>query len=100
MKKLQNKRGETLVEVMASILIAALSVTLMFGCIMASSHIDREAEDLDERHYAALTAAEERTEAADWGSIKLVNQDNSQEHSLAITICGGEGMYSYKGTGP
>ena len=31
MKKLHNSRGETLVEVLASILIASLSVALLFG---------------------------------------------------------------------
>ena len=99
MKKLQDERGETFIEVLASILITALSVTLMFGCVMASSHMERKAERLDEQHYAALTAAEERTGAAVLGSVRLVNQDNSQEHSLAIAIYGGEGMYSYRETG-
>ena len=33
-KKLRDNRGETLVEVLASILIAALSVALLFSSIM------------------------------------------------------------------
>ena len=50
MKKLHNSQGETLVEVLSSILIASLSVALLFGCVMASAGMDREAQDLSLIH--------------------------------------------------
>lgn len=100
MKKLHDSRGETLVEVLASILIASLSVALLFGCIMASSSMDRKAGELDGKHYEALTAAEaqEDTEAPA-GKVKVTNAKNSKEKNLDIKIYGGEGMYSYKRSG-
>ena len=61
MKKLRNNRGETLIEVLASVLIATLSVTLLFSCVATASRLDRGAEGLDEKHYNALSDAESYT---------------------------------------
>ena len=47
MKILRNNWGETLIEVLASILITTLSVALLFTCIMASSKIERDAKALN-----------------------------------------------------
>lgn len=59
-KKLRNTQGETLVEVLASLLICALSVTLLFGSIMAASRITRTAQETDKRYYEELSKAEEQ----------------------------------------
>lgn len=103
MKKLRENRGETLVEVLASILIAALSVALLFGCVMASSSIDRDARDLDGKHYKALTEAEkqELLPVSVQVEIKRVVTDGGhvEEKELSVNVYGGEGMYSYKRTG-
>lgn len=100
MKKIRDDRGETLVEVLASILIASLSVALLFGCVMASSNMDRDAKKLDGEHYAALTAAEvqEDTEAPA-GKVEVKNSKNSTEEKLDIQLYGGAGLYSYKRAG-
>lgn len=58
MKKLHGSRGETLIEVLASILIASLSVALMFGCVMVSTRMDERARDVDIQHYDGLSAAD------------------------------------------
>lgn len=102
--KLKSQRGETLVEVMASLLIAALSVALLFTCVMASAGIDRTAREADEAYYKALTAAETQTVNADFpakaGALKIENGTASKE--LNITLYGGEGMYTLaaEGSGP
>ena len=57
-EKLQNSQGETLVETLASILICALSVTLLFGAVMASTRMDRIAQEADARYYQDLSKAE------------------------------------------
>lgn len=98
--KLKSRRGETLVEAMASIVIAALSVALLFTCVMAASQINRMAREADEAYYAALTAAETQMADADHpvksGKIEI----NGREFN--ISLYGGEGMYAYAkgGTGP
>lgn len=58
MKKIHSDRGESLIEVLAAILIASLSVALMFGCIMISTNMDEDAKALDEQYYLDLTAAD------------------------------------------
>nr|WP_325212806.1 hypothetical protein [uncultured Oscillibacter sp.] len=57
-EKLRDARGETLVEVLASVLICALSITLLFGAVMASGNIDLMAQKADEEYYGALSKAE------------------------------------------
>lgn len=106
MKKLRDDRGETLVEVLASILIASLSVALLFGCVMASSGMDRRARELDGKHYEALTKAEKQETQLDSGTppkvnIKQVVTDGgyAEEGDISVHIYGGEGIYSYKRAG-
>lgn len=99
MKKIRDDRGETLVEVLASILIASLSVALLFGCVMASSNMDRDAKKLDGEHYAALTAAEVQSGEGTSGQVKVKNPNNGAEKDLDIKIYGASGLYSYKRAG-
>ena len=61
-QKLRSSQGETLVEVLASILICALSIALLFGSVMASGHIDRTAQETDKQYYLDLTKAERQEE--------------------------------------
>lgn len=97
MKKLRNNRGETLVEVMASIVIAALSVALLFSCAMASSNMDRNARDVDGKYYQALSAAEGRDGTAlSSGKVEIKNTDSDVQSDITISIHGGEGLYSYR----
>ena len=97
--KLNENRGETLVEVMASIVIAALSVALLFGSIMASSRIDLSAQAVDETYYQSLSRAElqDAPLAGDLlpdalkGAVLNVGSETVQ-----IQFYGGEGLYSYR----
>lgn len=112
-RKLKSGRGETLVEVLASILIASLSVALLFGCVMASSNMDRRAKELDAGHYEALTAAETRTEGPvvegtakypkQTGTVSVTNEaitdPTKNPKEVSVEIYGDAGMYSYKRAG-
>lgn len=46
-KKLRARRGETLVEVLASILISGMAILLLTSMIMASMNINRRAREMD-----------------------------------------------------
>lgn len=108
MKKLHNERGETLIEVLASIIIASLSLALMFGCIMASTKMDEDAKELDEQHYIDLTEADAQDAANaepvndDVRFIKIERELDAEEPlstTLPITIYGDEermSSYSHK----
>ena len=61
LRRLKSAGGETLVETMAAILVAALSVALLVGGITAAGRINRTARERDEAFYDQLTAAEEQT---------------------------------------
>ena len=95
-KKLRDNRGETLVEVLASILIAALSV---FSSIRASANIDRSARASDETYYEALSQAEGRT--GDSEPLEITVKNGGVQTVLSVVRYGGKGAYSYaKEVGP
>lgn len=105
MKKLRNNRGETLVEVLASILVASLSVALLFGCVMASTNMDRDAKELDAEHYRYLSEAEAQSGAGTSADVTITNEaipdpldpmKNPKKVPVNISIYGGAGVYSYK----
>lgn len=103
-RKLKEQRGETLVEVLASILIGSLSVALLFGAVMASANLDRQAQELDETYYEDLAKAERQAAgdaSADLPSGTKVTVKNSDpavsimEADLPVTFYGGKSAVSY-----
>lgn len=100
LQKWKSQRGETLVETLASILIAALSVALLFTCVTASVQMHRISRRADEGYYDALSAAETQTGTALPGTAELTGSGGTVD--LNIRLYGGEGMYAYsaEGTGP
>lgn len=106
-KKWSDERGETLVEVMASILIMTLAVLLLFSAVMTSIRINKSAQDLDKKFYAALNAAEEQkqgTEVTDntivpAGSKVKVGQGTDLTE-IEVDFYGGEGVLSYSYPSP
>lgn len=99
-RKLRDSRGETLVELLAAILIAALSVAVLFTCCLASSEMGKKTQAADERYYDSLSAAEGRKELAEEGEVQVGG--NSTTTEVDINLYGGDGMYSYqwKGAAP
>ena len=92
--KLRGQQGETLVEVLAAVLVATLSVGLLMGGVAVSTRINRQAEDTDESFYAALTAAEGRTVQVDAGAVRV--EEASVVHvEIPVRVYGGEGLLSY-----
>lgn len=96
-KKLSQNRGETLVEVLAAVLIASLAITLLFGGIMASVNLNRSAKTSDETFYADLSAAERQTDDEDKVSSIIVTVKDSDGNGpeLTVTVYGGEAVRSY-----
>ena len=98
MKKLKNDKGETLIEVLASVLIAALSVTLLFSSVMVSSRMDTNAKALDSGYYADFSNAEVQTGTPIDSTItvKIERDGTSYAAAPTIDIYGNNGVYSYK----
>ena len=96
--KLHSCRGESLVEVLASILIATLSVGLLLGGIAVSANLERHADQSDENFYQTLNAAEERqTPVKEGVALSPDIQISEGGTSIQIPICiyGDEGLWSY-----
>ena len=100
MKKLRNSRGETLIEVLASILIAALSVALLFGCVVASSNISTQAKAADSGYYEGFIKAEKQvtpTSPATAAPTGVVTVEGDLGSACpTVEIYGDNGVYSYK----
>lgn len=93
--KLHNCKGETLVEVLASILIASLSVALLLGAVAASANINRQAEASDERFYEALTTAESRSSTPINGQVGITVSGKGITMELEIQAYGSGDLWSY-----
>lgn len=101
--KLRESRGETLVELLAAILIAALSAAMLFTCCMASVEMDKNGQKSDEAFYDALSAAEEQKNPLPQpagGPVTVTVTGNGETDSIPVSLYGGEDMYSYKKEGP
>ena len=103
-EKLNSSRGETLVEVMASILIGALSVALLFTAVTASVRMDRIAKAADEAHGAVLSAAEAQTAPVTDTAIVPAGADKVEvgtsvpgvtDAEVGVEYYGGMGALSY-----
>ncbi len=95
--KLHSQRGETLVELLASILVATLSVGLLLGSITASSKIDAKGKSMDQTFYEALTKAESRTTPVTGGGRQQVRleEDARLIGTLPVSVYGDDGLYAY-----
>ena len=91
--KLRSSRGETLVEVLAAVLVATLSVGLLMGGVAASAGINRQADRSDEAFYETLTAAESRTGTSASGNVLMA--EGAESISLPVLVYGGEDLWSY-----
>lgn len=97
--KLRSSSGETIVEVLASVLISSLAIFLLFSTIMASVRIDRTAQESDEKYYGELSAAEagESTGSKEIHAITIQGDNGSQYTVQIITVYGEkDGLHSYR----
>lgn len=105
-RKWKDARGETLVEVLAAILIGTLSVALLFSAVMASSRMDKTAQTADEGFHAALKAAEGQDVEVTPGAAadgKIIIPDDAKvtitgagaTATPPVTFYGGDGAVSY-----
>lgn len=103
-RKLKDSRGETLVELLASILIGALSIALLFTAVTASGTMNRAAMAADKKFVQALNSAEEQTTRADGNffaagvDMKIIvkNNDTGATKNVEVYYYGEVGAVSYK----
>ena len=94
-----NSRGETLVETLAAILIAALSVALLVGSVTASGNLARQADQSDESFFSILTEAENResplSDGVSGSQTVTITEGGGKTATIPVQVYGGEDLYSY-----
>ena len=104
-RKWKDNRGETLIEVLASILVGTLSVALLFSAVMASVKMDRTAQKADTEFRESLNGAEEQKavvtdifkgETVTQATVTIKNKSSGMEKTLNVEFYGGEQILSYK----
>lgn len=98
-KKLHNSKGETLVEVLVSILICTLSVALLFSSIMASARINKQAETSDSGFFQVLNAAEEKSGEPFQSDKSMIVTEEGKTLELKpfiVNYYGNDTIHSYK----
>lgn len=94
--KLRDNKGETIVEVLISIVVASLSVAFLFSCIITSSNMEKDAKEADKEFYTALSGAEERKTELTEGNVEITLELSTPVHTdVPISIYGDDGVYSY-----
>ncbi len=96
-RRLSSRRGETLVETLASILIVALAAAIFASMVLSATRLNIAAADADEAFYAELSAAETRA----WTSTGTVSVSwSSASQNFSVTLVGADGeLRSYTDAG-
>lgn len=96
-RKMVESKGETLVELLASILIGTLAVSLLVSGIVFASRMNQQTYETDKKFYEGLNHAENKDDAIVEESKYFVNIAEGEENlEVEITLYGAEGsVYSY-----
>ena len=99
MRKLRNRRGETLSETLCAILVVGLAVALLAGLISAASRLDRKAAQANAALYQAVSQAEGAADSGTSGQITVTV--NGVEKPINVTFYGNKDQaVSYRVTSP
>ena len=100
-RKLRSRRGETLVETLASILVVTLASIVMYSMVTAAADINTTAKRNDQTVQEQLIAAERAEQGDRTGSGKIymfieVNGETEEIAEVDVDIFGAEGeLFSY-----
>ncbi len=96
--KLHSEKGETLAEIMASVLICTLSVALLFSGIMVANRINRQAEASDKAFFEVMNLAEQEDAGAPYksGTVLVTESGGIGSRSFPVNYYGNESICSYK----
>lgn len=95
MRKLRNKRGETLVESLAAILIFSIATVGLLSMITTSATFNADAAKADALRQDQLVALESGNSAGNRGTL-TITMDATELDRVTIDICGEDGaLYAY-----
>lgn len=88
MRKLQSRRGETLVETLVTILIVALSAGLLVVMAATAVRMGQSADEKAEAYYKELAAAEAASGTRSGTAVIGGDLENTGQVSVPIRITG------------
>lgn len=95
--KLRSLRGETLVEALCAVLVAALAAAVLAGMITSASHLNAAAIRNDDALYASATDAETFAGVADSGrEVRVIV--GAKQSTFSVDVYG-DVVTSYKMNG-
>lgn len=86
MKKLRNKRGETLVETLCAVLVTGLAVALLAAMVSTSSRLERKGVEEAGKLYSAVSNAESAAGTTETGTVKV--KIGEEEKTVTVTFYG------------
>lgn len=86
MRKLINKRGETLGETLCAVLVTGLAVALLAAMVSASSRLERKASQEAGALYGAVSNAESVEGTPENGNINV--KIGTDEKTVSVTFYG------------
>lgn len=100
-RKLRESKGETLIEVLAAILVASLSVALLFSCVRVSVNLNKSSGIADADFYQGISAAEVTPSAplpaGTPGTVSVTDPAGGAPWTtFHVYFHGGSRIYSYK----
>ena len=90
--KLRSKRGETLVEMLVSIVLLGLSISIMSVMVATAYNMNMAAREADEKYYSDLSAAEAKNNKVD--TVKVSISDGTKTVDIKVDIFGGDSLRS------
>ena len=93
----KNRRGETLIEALAAILIVALSSVVLLTGLGAASRLNLAAEEEHLRQCGELALSERQTGGGE--DRRVVVTFSGEEIQAAVTVWGGADFASYRRAG-
>ena len=100
-QKLRSRRGETLTEMLVSIVILGLSIAMMVTMIITSTHLAEQSTEKDKDYRDQLSAAEKQEGEGKSGTVKITTTDDSTGVSIEVKVFGEDAdgsLKSYKVT--
>lgn len=98
-RKLRERSGETLVEVLIALLIIALSSFLLAVMVSTAGNIDMTTRNRDREFYEELTHADTRTVeeggAPKDGNVVIAVDGEADPIEVEVNVYGGVGLASY-----
>ena len=97
LKKTTSRKGETLVELLVSILLIALSVALLLGMYQASGRINQTAREMDEKLNQSVTEAGNRTGESQKGTVTFEFDEGVPDENgeIEVEIYSNESVTAY-----